>query len=366
MKVFISSVIGGFEDRREAVQDAVESLGYKIIKAEDFPASPASPQIACLDGVRQSDLVILVMGQRYGNLQQSGISATHEEFREAKKTKEIFVFIEDSMDREPSQDKFISEVQDWQSGFFTENFATIKELRQKVTKALHLREVENVRGVSDTKEIIERAKSKLPPPDHRTSGDGPKLIVALSGGPHQNLLRPAELQNQDFGRSIILAALHGNNAVFDPQNGYDTEVTGHSFQMQKGATSLKMFSDGSIALEVPLKRAGALSAVIEEDIQEQISHAFRLANELLGLIDRTEKLKTLGIVCDLHGMSYVGWKTRQDHRENPNSMTVNIFNSEGSPVVLNPPVVPRAMLRTSSAELAADFLILLKQQYVSN
>ena len=54
MKVFVSSVIGGFETFREAASDAVRSLGYEVIRAEDFGASPTSPQEACLASVRES------------------------------------------------------------------------------------------------------------------------------------------------------------------------------------------------------------------------------------------------------------------------------------------------------------------------
>jgi hypothetical protein len=31
--------------------------------AEDFGAVPSSPQVACLQGVRQSDIVVLVLGE---------------------------------------------------------------------------------------------------------------------------------------------------------------------------------------------------------------------------------------------------------------------------------------------------------------
>ena len=47
MKVFISSVIGGMEEHRAAAREAVESLGHTVIAAEDFGASPRSPQQVC-------------------------------------------------------------------------------------------------------------------------------------------------------------------------------------------------------------------------------------------------------------------------------------------------------------------------------
>ena len=69
VKVFISSVIAGMEDHRAAAREAAESLGYTVIAAEDFRASPSSPQQVCLEGVRDADVVVLLLGARYGTPQ---------------------------------------------------------------------------------------------------------------------------------------------------------------------------------------------------------------------------------------------------------------------------------------------------------
>jgi hypothetical protein len=68
----------GFPSRpppfRAAAREAVEQLGHTAVLAEDFGAQPRSPQIACLDGLRQSALTILIIGDRYGAKQSSGLS----------------------------------------------------------------------------------------------------------------------------------------------------------------------------------------------------------------------------------------------------------------------------------------------------
>ena len=92
MRVFISSVITGYEHFRDAVAAAVVSLGHEVIRAEDFGASPDTPQQACLGGVRDADVVVLLVGARYGAVQPSGRSATDEEYREARESKEVLVF----------------------------------------------------------------------------------------------------------------------------------------------------------------------------------------------------------------------------------------------------------------------------------
>jgi hypothetical protein len=81
MKIFLSSVIRGFEAYRNAAARAARALRHEVKRAEDFPASSATPQQACLAGVRWAEAVILLLGVRYGDRQASGISPTHEEYR---------------------------------------------------------------------------------------------------------------------------------------------------------------------------------------------------------------------------------------------------------------------------------------------
>ena len=101
MKVFVSSLIAGMSDIRIAARNAVTTLRHAPIMAEDFGAQPNSPQVACLRGLRESDLVVLILGERYGAEQASGLSATHEEYREAKSTKPVIAFVQEGVDREP-------------------------------------------------------------------------------------------------------------------------------------------------------------------------------------------------------------------------------------------------------------------------
>ncbi|MBW4025193.1 MAG: DUF4062 domain-containing protein [Proteobacteria bacterium] len=65
MKIFVSSLITGMEAERAAVVGAVRALGHDAVTAETFGARAESPQVACLAGVRGSDCVVLVLGDRY-------------------------------------------------------------------------------------------------------------------------------------------------------------------------------------------------------------------------------------------------------------------------------------------------------------
>jgi hypothetical protein len=59
MKVFISSVVRGFEQFRAAAKDAVETLNMKPIMSEHFGGRAYSFEHGCLAEVDQCDVYIL-------------------------------------------------------------------------------------------------------------------------------------------------------------------------------------------------------------------------------------------------------------------------------------------------------------------
>lgn len=109
MKIFLSSVISGMEEYRAAARQAAETLGHAVTAAEDFGASPLSPQQVCLAGVRDADLMVLLLGERYGAPQGSGLSPTHEEYRAARSVK-VLAFVRTGVSPEPIQRAFVDDV----------------------------------------------------------------------------------------------------------------------------------------------------------------------------------------------------------------------------------------------------------------
>ena len=105
--------------------------------AEDFPAQSKSPQAACLEGVASSDVFVGILGPSYGNLTESGLSATEEEFEEASRlslARLIFVTTEAVDD---AQAAFITRVQGkWGDGLFHGHFESPETLKYSIVKAL--------------------------------------------------------------------------------------------------------------------------------------------------------------------------------------------------------------------------------------
>ena len=61
MKALISSWMANYQEQREAAARAAQALRYEVLRAEDFGARPDTPQQACLQGVSEADVMILLM-----------------------------------------------------------------------------------------------------------------------------------------------------------------------------------------------------------------------------------------------------------------------------------------------------------------
>jgi hypothetical protein len=162
VKVFLSSVISGMEDYRAIARRAAETLGHTVLAAENFRASPLSPQQVCLGAVRDADVVVLLLGARYGAPQGSGLSPTHEEYREARDKKPVLAFVQSGVAREREQQAFVDEVSTWEGGGYRETFDSPESLAAAVTRGLHNWELAQQAGPVNEAELVARTTSLLP------------------------------------------------------------------------------------------------------------------------------------------------------------------------------------------------------------
>ena len=138
MRVFVSSVVNGYEDYRRAAKAAIEALDHEPVGfGITHTSSPHSPKVALLVDVEHSDVVVLLLGGRYGDRQESGKSATHEEYEHARALgKPVLVFVEDVNDRDPDQQILLDEFSDWDDGLLWTPYSDPIDLSEQVAKAL--------------------------------------------------------------------------------------------------------------------------------------------------------------------------------------------------------------------------------------
>lgn len=366
MKIFISSLITGFEDFRAAARDAIVQLGHEPVMAEDFSAQPTSPQVACLTGLRQSALVILLMGERYGASQRSGISATHEEYRDAQRTRPVIAFVQEGVMPEPEEQAFITEVQAWESGLFRGGFRTPDQLKGLVTRAVHEWQLANAAGPFDANEILQRALEQIPERGGGHYRGGPTLLVSLAFGPRQNVLRPAEIEDSRLVDDLTQSALFGRNKVFDRGKGTQHRLEGDALLLTQDEEhdSFRIAPTGDMLFRVGLAMTDYSRIVIEEDVQTVIRRTLAFASDVIERIDPTQRLTHLASAVTFADADSLVWRNAAEHAASPRSYPVSGFGrSDHRPVHLTPPVKPRAVLTVDSDHMVEDLVVLLRRKW---
>lgn len=362
MKVFVSSVISGYEEYREAACRALEALGGQVIRAEQFPASEEAPQVACLRGVRSADATVLLLAGRYGYPQDSGLSATHEEFAEAAERGPVLMFEHTGIEREPRQQDFIDEVQRWAGGRLTASYSTPDELRDAVVHALHELQMSRTAGTADPDEMHRCAIAVLPPESRNTAAE-PRLHVVVAAGPHQEVLRPARLDDENLAGQVHREALFGPAAIFDGQQGVRRRVDGSSIVLEQDDRLLRISDDGTVLVTLPAlgdREEGWLRSIDEDAVRERTAVSLRFAGWLLDLVDGTRRLTDVVTVAAVTDAVMHPWRTQAAP---PNTNSIPMRTGDHTAAVPDSPRRrARAALTADADTVAEDLTALLRRR----
>jgi hypothetical protein len=365
MKVFISSLIGGMAPIRQAARAAVTTLGHEPIMAEDFAATAASPQTTCLDGVRKSEVVILILGVGYGADQASGLSATHEEYREARGRKPVLAFVQDNVQPEPRQIALLDEVQGWEGGLFRSSFTGPADLQTAITLALHRYEVASAAGPVDKDELVGRARA-LMPQERRGSYSGETSIsIAIAGAPAQSIVRPIQLEDRALYDHLVQTALFGGSRIFDTAKGSQKRFEGAALVVDQGhrGASVSLNEQGTVLLRLPIpspdERLGSL-VLIEEHVTGVLMTGLRHASALLDHIDPTHRLSHVAVAAKITASSVLTWRTLAEHDASPGGIAMTMGNEERAPVSLTR---SRGAFRVDLGPLVEDLMVPLRRQW---
>ena len=358
-KIFVSSVFNGMEEFRAAAAEAIESLGHTALLAENFPASSTSPRIACLAGVREADAVVLLLGERYGPKQNMDLSATHEEYREAKERCIVIPFVQANVELEEEQQQFVNEVRSWSGGHYTMPFDSPEGLRKAATIALHRWELSQTAGTPNSAEILAQALALLP--SERQSYGSSSFALALTGWPVQQVLRPSELEGKELRKKILNESLFVNTEILSSEDGTEISLKDHRLVFKQRRSYFWIDGQGSIVQHLPVQMPDVgMSMLIEENMQDQLVKSLRFAAWVLDQIDPRERLSHVAFVAALNDVGHLGWRTRREQEASPNSGTMSMVSRP--PVAhLSPPYRTRAALRLETATLAEDLVTLLRR-----
>lgn len=90
-QVFVSSTFTDLKDERQGVLKAILELDHMPAGMELFPATDASAWQLIKDVIDASDYYVLIVGGRYGSLDETGIGYTEKEYDHAVATKKPVV-----------------------------------------------------------------------------------------------------------------------------------------------------------------------------------------------------------------------------------------------------------------------------------
>ena len=131
--VFISSVMAGMSDEREAAREAVESIGSKVSMFELLGGRDDRAETAYLAGVQSSDIYVGVLGARYGTPDRTGYAPTHAEYNEAIKAGLRISVWATTAEMDGRQRDFLNEVRTFHT---TGRYSSPDELRDALKRRL--------------------------------------------------------------------------------------------------------------------------------------------------------------------------------------------------------------------------------------
>ena len=307
---------------------------------------------------------MLILGTEYGAKQSSGLSATHEEYNDAREKRPTFAFVQDGVTRKPDQVQFLRGVEHWQEGVFRATFTTPQQLRMAVTQALHNWELGRASAPLDEREVLERA-TRLLPDERRARGyRGPTLIVAVAGGPAQSILRPSELEIPALANALLKEALFGEGEIFDPAIGSKQGIEEDFLVVrQDEGGSVRLDGQGSMLLELPIYRGRDKrpSVLIKESVAKVFAGALKYASWTLDRIDATQRISHVALVATLGDSSMLTWRSQAEQDANPNSHYMRMGQDKDKPVHLSPPLRTRPALKLDTDALVEDMITLLKR-----
>jgi Domain of unknown function (DUF4062) len=251
-RIFVSSVIRGFERERAAARAAIESLSMRPVMSEDFGARPYSSEVACLEEVRTSDVYLGIFGARHGYATSAGISVTEAEFNEARRTGRIILCFVQDTERETAQEEFIRRVKLYAEGYLVATFKTAGELTLKIVKALndHVRQA----GVS----VLDPPGAKAHADAHKWGSRQPPQYATWFGAvtfpdrQGEEYIPNAQLDRQGFQESLLQPARFGPGMLFRQElgvgtrDGEDYVVFEQPDEQGRRSTSLELHANGTL------------------------------------------------------------------------------------------------------------------------
>ena len=255
-RVFVSSVMDGYKNFRDAASEGIRQAGCEPVRAEDFPAATGSPRNSCLDGVRSVDAVVLLLGGRYGFVGPSGLAATEEEYDEARKTHiPILVFLQDG-EPEPEQQQFINKVQGYVDGHWRKVF------RDSATLTKLVRDAVLAANLGGARRHQEQAKTRIGTLLRRRPPEISEVVwlqTVWATLRDEEVIDPVDLDGGAFDRQLLRLAHECVPPLFDYQERKRSIVKPDYLRIEQG--DFDTWQSSSALAMVEIHTSGMLTTI---------------------------------------------------------------------------------------------------------
>jgi Domain of unknown function (DUF4062) len=313
--VFISSIQSGFEDVRAGARAGVENFGHRAVMAEMTGAAAASPQRALLNQVATADIFLLLVGPRYGARQASGLSATEEEFEEARRQGKPILVLRQDGELEPEQEEFLRRATGgWEGGILYDRFRDANDVGLAVVRAL--RNLEE-RGARAELEPVAIARAQELANSARREGYGHGgasarvVLVPLLG---QRLLDAVALDDPALPDELAGSARAAR--LVSQSQGIDARVTAAGITLRVGerhsaGLTISIGANGEIVAEASVagdddQNLGSMR-VVPERLEQAIRSAIAFAESVWQRVDPRGQVQEVAVTVAIPEAQHRSW-----------------------------------------------------------
>ena len=313
---FVSSVVDGFEEYREAARQGVEAAGGKaLLVNEDLPSLATSSRNACLDGVESADCLLSIVGRRGGWTTPSGVLVVEEELEHARRRNiPVLAFLQKTT-RDPEAERFARRLSDYIDGAFRITFDTPEELQEHVERAAR------GRISMGTRRTDEPDLSSSLRPEERAATDETLLRFVLVPAREGELVDPVRLASPEFEHELFGLGHAANVGLFNYRHAKSAEVVDDHLVIEQGEirrrgeghefVRLTVAEMGSLVIDANVTGRvvrGSHASLIDymvlalEDVEGVLHACFRFANAFYEALDRHHRHETFFYNAGLRGL----------------------------------------------------------------
>lgn len=363
--VFVSSVVDGFKEFRQAAREGIKAAGGRpLLVNEDFPALATSSRNACLDAVQSSDIYVAILGDRGGWQAPSGRLVVEEEYEHARRHNiRTVLFVQDTA-RDSDAERLVRQLSDYVDGRFRVQFKTADELRRAVEYALRGR-LEHLRKPSvSPQRIIERLQR--PGRDRVPNETGLHFVLVPERA--EEVVDPVRLEQEEFRHDLYETVLDRrvrlmtHEASKEYELGRDLVIVHQGGDRRRDRTiptvRLELETNGQIVIDSAVTgrrrmdlRGGGLEGMMigRPDVEEVLRADFAFVAAFYDRVDRFRRHERFLYGVALSGVGYKKWV---EEIRPTNSMTFGVGNHPDPLVLLpEPRVISRDALGQSEREI---------------